>query len=149
MTELTVRFKEGVNPNEWDYLHPRVKVVFETLAILMMRCGLDVEITSMLRKPGTIAGESGVHATGRALDCVPRIKSKDSSKTRLDYRFMQKTADFLNLVFTRSDQKNTVIWHDVGAHGWHFHLQVQAERSWRDLTGVIPEKNSAPAEEAI
>lgn len=97
--------------------------------------GFDVEITSMVRPKGTIPSESGVHATGRALDFVPRVR--ENSKLQIFESQMLFIADFVNRIFKRRDQKNVLMWHQINRGGWHFHLQVEYDQNYKDLEGVI------------
>lgn len=123
-------FKAGVSPDEYQYLHPQAKVIVTLLQQMLAAMGLKTEVTSILRKPDTIKGESGVHATLRAVDIVPR------GNTVIDAK-MQTIAKCLNEIFERPDGKPAVIWH-LGT-GYHFHIQVMATRGWIDAKGDLTE----------
>jgi hypothetical protein len=138
MIELEVHFKQGLDTREWDVLHPQVYEVFELLSLILVRMGYYVEITSLLRKK---TSDSGVHETGRALDCVPRV-TKDTRARAAHERDMQIVANLMNLVYRRNDQKKTVIYHDSGT-GKHFHIQVPQTKGWVDLKGYLPQRSSS------
>lgn len=131
--ETICRIKKGVDEREWDHLHPKVHQVAETLCYLLDRMGFDPEITSMIRPH---AGDSGVHATGRAVDIVPRVRGTGKSPGIVSTMEMQKIAAAINIIYKRNDQKLTCIYHNSGT-GMHFHLQVAATKDWKDLAGKI------------
>ena len=99
--------------------------------------GFKVDITSMVRPAGQIPGESGVHATGRAIDCIP-VETKESGPVTT--REMTELADIFCRLFPRDDGKTPLMWHQVaGGGGYHFHIQCQATSSYRDLAGSVPQ----------
>ena len=133
--ELKVRFKEGVNPAEYEVLHPALKKPLELIAVCLDHLGYDTMITSMLRKANTIPGESNVHATGRALDCVP--VARDGKRVNASKSDMQRIAAQVNSSYRRRDQKLTCLFHNTGL-GNHFHVQVPWSKDYKDLHGVMP-----------
>lgn len=135
MNELKVTFKAGLNPNEYNVLHPGLEGPLETVVFLLDRLGYDTEITSMLRMPGRIKGESNVHSTGRAIDCVPRMRENSRKPYTPN---MQMIATMVNASYKRNDQKLTCLYHDSGL-GNHFHIQVMATADFKDLRGVMPQ----------
>lgn len=138
--ELTVTFKPGVNQDEYQYLHPKLRPMIEWLALSLSAMDCDLQITSMLRKPNAILGESNVHATGRAIDLVPRArKTKTNAIHSSD---MQKLADTMCIIWRRNDQKRSALWHSMNGGGLHFHLQVQATKDYADLKGEIPKRET-------
>lgn len=129
MREIALTFKEGLNKDEYLYLHPRTKEGVELLAVMLSHMGLVPEITSILRPPGSIAGESGVHATLRACDVVGR--------GNVDHKQMQVLADALNVIFARADRYPFCLYHD--GTGWHFHIQAMKTPGWIDAKGYLDE----------
>lgn len=138
LKEVELFFRPKIDPDQWQYLHPAVRFIFYFLRQNCEAFGCDLVITSMIRPVGSIPGESGVHATGRALDCVPSPK-KDigGPNTYRVYDFSKKLADLANVVFKRADNKLSVIFHNTGS-GNHFHIQVPYDYAYQDLKGVKP-----------
>lgn len=132
---ITPIIKVTCNPKEWEHLHPKVKSIYEVLFIIFDQMGYELEVTSMLRRANTIPGESNVHATGRALDCVPRRKKWTERIIRADeYKIV---SSFINFLYPRKDNKSTCLWHDRGL-GFHYHVQVPFDPKYLDLLGAIP-----------
>ena len=95
----------------------------------------DVLVTSMLRVPNSITGESNVHATGRALDLIPlRVPGGPD----ITANKMNALAECLNRLYPRADKKPLCMWHNVNNSGWHVHIQVPATKDFKDLDGTIP-----------
>lgn len=130
--ELLIEIKDGLDKSQWSCIHPKAKQVLWTVCYLLNELGYDCEVTSMLRPAGSIRGESGVHATGRAIDCAPRPRGKKPVISS----HMQKVANTVNFLYPRRDNLLTVLWHDVGL-GKHFHIQVPWSRQWKDFQGII------------
>lgn len=131
---MIIKFKGDVNPDDWNRIHPDVKHVFETLAFLFDRIGYDLEITSMIR-PHIL--DTGIHAKGRAIDCVPR--KTENSRVFVDPAMCQKICVFLGLLYRRPSTFPIAIYHDAGT-GFHFHLQVdeknlyvKSDQPWKDI----------------
>lgn len=95
----------------------------------MLQC--DAEVTSLLRLPGEIPGDSGVHVTGRAGDVVP----KRWDRQYMDLSKLGPAIEALfNVMHPRKDTKPSCLWHD--GTGWHFHLQVPFDQAFTDLKGA-------------
>lgn len=134
---LQYTFKYPEKSREFNYLAPSLQKLFGLCCHVLNHMGYDVIVTSMVRKDQTIKGESGVHATGRALDFVP-LKRGDVKEKEADYHTKMKlVAESINKMLQRADGKQLLIWHDVG-HGIHFHLQVPWAKDFKDLDGTIP-----------
>lgn len=131
MTEIELQFKAGVNKEEFEYLHPKARAGCALLALMLSEAGYTSEVTSILRKAGSIKDESGVHATLRAIDLAPRGKTIDSA-------VMKIIAQAMNAIYKRTDKFAFCMWHEVG-HGWHFHLQAQHSHGWIDANGDLEE----------
>lgn len=128
---IAYSFKDVDKSHQYWVLHPKVRDVFEVICKILNFNGFQVEITSMVRPPDTIQGESGVHATGRAIDLIPKGQPISES-------FMRDIESAINLSFPRKDKKNTCLWHSVpGGGGFHFHLQVAYDQSYTDLKGFV------------
>jgi hypothetical protein len=138
---MNYTFRNPEKARQYDYLAPSLQKMFCLLCHILNDMGYDIIVTSMVRPVSTIANESGVHATGRAIDCVPikraNVKSVESSA---DYdQKMKIVAECINRMLPREDLKHTVVWHQViGGGGLHFHVQVPASKDYKDLAGVIP-----------
>lgn len=145
MLNVSYQFRNPEKSREFDYLAPSLQKMFMLLCHILNAMSYDVIITSMIRKPDTIDGESGVHATGRALDCVP-LKRSDVKQleTSADYdQKMKIVADCINKMLPRQDERSTVIWHQFpGGGGLHFHIQVPYDSKFKDLKGSIPATDS-------
>lgn len=136
--EVTVKFKQGVNPEEWNHLHPELHSMFETLAMIFAKCGYNLEITSMLRKKTV---DSGIHETGRALDCMYRPTPQ--SKFVMSRDQAHKVEAFMNFIFRRPSTFRSCLFHDAGT-GFHYHLQCDPTPGWVDLKGEIPKSPEPP-----
>ena len=119
-------FRAEKQEKEFDYIHPRLRELFRVCVSILNARRLNVTVTSILREPGQISGESGVHATLRAIDFVtnstPMINADIAAK--------------INALFPRGDGKPTLMWHDVG-YGAHFHLQVPWTQDFKDAAGSL------------
>lgn len=133
---ITYSFRTPELSYQFSGLHPALVRMFYLLAHFINELGFKVEITSMVRPAGQIPGESGVHATGRAIDFVP-METKTSGPVTV--REMSEIADVFNRYFPRDDHKLMFIYHSVdGGNGYHFHIQVPHTQGWIDLKGVVP-----------
>ena len=112
-----IQFRGRQQEIEYGFVHPNLRYVVLDLERWLGLKGLDLHITSIYRAPGTIEGESGVHGTLRALDCIPDGKEWNSAE-------MKKLAAYMNQRHPRPDGKKTVLWHSHRGGGIHFHLQV-------------------------
>lgn len=126
-------FKKGIREEEWAYIHPKLKAIYARIQDLAKARQNLVEITSMIRPHTT---DSGVHATGRALDCVPRRQSN----RYCEFDLCRSIVEAVNKEFPRKDKFSTALWHDVGL-GFHIHLQVPQDPLWKDLLGLIPKES--------
>lgn len=119
-------FKDPSKSWELQKLHPKVVDIFYLLCEVLKFYNADVMITSMIREKNTIPGESGVHSTGRALDCVSSLSPEKC----------QKIAELIDkLLPERKDKKRQVMFHEVDqGNGLHFHIQVEWSSSYKDLT---------------
>jgi hypothetical protein len=130
---ISYSFQKPDKSYQLQYLHPKVLEIFEAICKALNANDYDVEITSMVRPVGTVKGESGVHATGRALDCVPRGKKVDDD-------FMNNLENTINVNYPRKDGRLTCLWHSVkGGGGYHFHIQVPRDDKYTDLEGFVPQ----------
>lgn len=133
---VSYSFKDPAKSFQFPALHPPLIRMFYLLAHFLNEIGFKVEITSMVRPAGTIPGESGVHATGRAIDFIP-IETKTSGPVTV--REMSEIADVFNRYFPRDDHKLMFMYHAVdGGNGYHFHIQTPITRDFLDLKGVVP-----------
>lgn len=119
-------FRSEKQKTEFDYVHPRLRELFYVCVYILNARKLEPVMTSILRMPGQIPGESGVHATLRALDFVT------SAAPTINADIAQK----INALFPRADNKPTLMWHDVG-YGLHFHLQVPWTTDFPDAAGTL------------
>lgn len=119
-------FRSDKQKDEYDYIHPRLRELFLVCVAILNARGMNPVVTSILRKPGQVPGESGVHATLRALDFVT------GASPIINAELAQK----INSLFPRSDGKPTLMWHDVG-YGLHFHLQVPWTNNFKDADGDL------------
>lgn len=141
MLNVSYQFRNPAKSREFDYLAPNLQKMFYLLCHILNDMSYDVIITSMLRLPDTIDGESGVHSTGRAIDCIPLRRSDvNIVETSQDYDTKMKiVADCINKMLPRADGKSTIIWHQFpGGNGLHFHTQVPYNVNYKDLKGIIP-----------
>jgi hypothetical protein len=131
---MSVLFSNLENETEWQSLHPKVKRLATALAAKLLHYDADAIVTSCIRPLGQIPGESGVHATGRAADLVPKFRAVATKERQLEV-----IAEELNLEFPRKDGKKSVVYHkDSDGCGCHFHLQVPWSADYQDLQGHIP-----------
>jgi len=115
--------------------------MFYLLCHILNEMGYDVIITSMVRPLKTVNGESGVHATGRAIDCIPMKRSDVKTiQTSTAYdQEMKIVADCINKMLPRKDGISTIMWHQVaGGGGLHFHIQTPWSPTYKDLKGLVP-----------
>lgn len=133
---ITYSFRDPEKSYQLSALHPALIRMFYLLSHFINELGFKVEITSMVRPANTIPGESGVHATGRALDFVPIETPKSGPVT---VREMSEIADVFNRYFPRDDKKLMFMYHAVdGGNGYHFHIQIPQTKDYLDLKGVVP-----------
>lgn len=112
-----IHFRSQAQEIEYNYIHPKLRALVMDLERWLSLKELDLYVTSIYRAPGTIKGESGVHGTLRALDCIPDGKDWEADD-------MARLAEFMNDRHPRRDGKPSVIWHSHRGGGLHFHLQV-------------------------
>ncbi len=133
---VTYSFKDPEKSFQFTALHPACIRMFQLLAHFLNEIGFGVMITSMVRPANLIPGESGVHATGRAIDFVPVATKKSGPVTVLE---MKEIAEVFNKYFPRDDKKDMFMYHSVdGGGGFHFHIQIPQTRDYMDLKGVVP-----------
>lgn len=136
MSDAQLIFSSSKQSGEWPILHPQVRVIVQCIANIHDLLGWDTEVTSCVRLPGEIPGESGVHATGRACDCVARMRPNSCPGPIAVVAPV--VASLMNFIFRRHDQFSSVLWHSVG-YGFHYHAQVPYDPSYNDLAGVAPQ----------
>lgn len=134
--------KDGVNPKAWFYLHPKVREIFEFCEIMFDKMGLDCLITSMVRPK---LDDSGIHATGRALDFAVRLRP--GGRRNLFVADYIKFANLVSLVFLRKSSLPSMLYHNSGL-GWHYHIQTDKTSDFQDLNGVLPEE-AGPTEKPV
>lgn len=127
-----IRIKAGIDEKQLMYIHPELHTMMGILSQILERRGFKLEITSMVRKKTT---DSGIHETGRAVDCVARKWT--SPKNALPEGEGHKITAFMIYLFHRKSGYKSCIYHDAGT-GFHFHLQCDATPGWVDLKGGIP-----------
>lgn len=133
---IAYAFRNPEKSYQFSALHPACIRMFQLVAGLLNEMGFDVMITSMVRPANTVPGESGVHATGRAIDFVP-VENHNSGPVTV--REMTEITDFLNRRFQRDDGKLMFLYHSVdGGGGYHFHIQIQSTKDYTDLKGIVP-----------
>lgn len=141
MIDLRYEFRNPERAREFQYLHPHLRRLFMLVCHILNDMEFDVLITSMIRPADTISAESGVHATGRAIDCVPMARSK-MQFDKLDLQ-MKLLCECLNKMYPRKDSKPLIMWHEVkGGGGLHLHVQVPWTADFKDLTGKIPDTDA-------
>jgi len=113
-----IHFRQKHLEVEFDLAHPNLRKLARELDRWLELKGLDLYVTSIFREAGTIKGESGVHATLRALDGIPDGKDWNAEE-------MSDLAEFMNNSYPRKDGKPSVLWHSHRGGGLHFHLQVE------------------------
>lgn len=88
------------------------------------RYGIEPTVT---RVKGKIAGDSGVHAAGRAVDFRDQTFDADGDA---HFVFTQEQRDEIsrriNSRVKRSDNRPTIIWHSFKGGPLHAHLQIEA-----------------------
>jgi hypothetical protein len=136
--EVELLFRSTLDPDQWQYLHPKIYKIFYFLNSCCEEFGCDLVITSMIRPANTIKGESNVHATGRSIDCVAQAKKPmvGPNPFRI-YDFSKKLSELANIIYKRADGKESVMFHDAGS-GNHFHIQVPYDVKYKDLDGRKP-----------
>lgn len=133
---FVLRFSSDRQKNEWPHLHPKVREIVMRIAQIHDLLGWDTEVTSCVRRSGEIPGDSGVHVTGRAADCVARLRPNSCSEPVAQVApVIQK---LMNYVYPRQDQFASVLWHSFG-YGFHYHVQVPWSADYKDLNGSVPE----------
>lgn len=140
LVELVYQFRSPEKAREFDYLHPHLQRLFRLVCHILNDMDYDVLITSMIRPAGTIANESGVHQTGRAIDFIPLRTPGGPDITESK---MQALCTCLNRLYPRPDKKPLLMWHKVAGGGSiHFHAQVPATADFVDLKGFVPKFES-------
>ena len=124
-------FKTEKQKSEWSKVHPKVRQMINQFAQIFILMQADCEVTSLLRMPNEIAGESGVHATGRAGDIVPKAWNHQQIDMSELGPLLEKLSNLLN---PRTDGKPSCLWHD--GTGWHFHVQTPSDQNFKDLMGA-------------
>jgi hypothetical protein len=140
LIELQFQFRNPEKAREFDYLHPHLQRLFRLICHILNDMDFDVLVTSMIRPAGTIEGESGVHAVGRAIDFVPLRTPGGPNVSQVK---MEAIAECINRLYPRGDKKPILMWHQVPTGGSiHFHAQVPATKDFVDLKGMIPKYES-------
>lgn len=144
MLNITYTFRNPDKAREFNYLAPSLQKLFYLVSHVLNSMNYDVVVTSMVRLNGTIRNESGVHATGRAIDCIPVSQNPNFKEKEADFhKKMQIVAQCINQMLPRQDGKECVIWHEVpGGGGLHFHIQVPWSKDYKDLAGKIPDTDA-------
>lgn len=128
---IAFSFRDTDRSHEYWCLHAKVREIFEVLVQVLSVHGYATEITSMVRMADSIPGESNVHSTGRALDCIPKEKELNES-------LMERIAFSFCNMFPRTDGKDIMLWHSFKGGGLHFHIQVPTTKDYQDLKGFVP-----------
>lgn len=128
-------FKTDKQRDELPLLHPKLPKILSAIVTIHDVLGWDTEVTSCVRRPDEIPGESNVHATGRAFDCVARHRSDGCKVPVVEVAPM--IAKLLNAKFPRQDQFSSVLWHSAG-YGFHYHVQVPFDPAYKELGGIVP-----------
>ena len=132
--ELDLVFKKGVDPDSVDKLHPGLWRPVQMLMFNIHRLGYMGIITSTIRPKTT---DSGVHATGRAIDIG--VRKLDGSRVVFNKYLIsvfRKLAYIINVAYPRPDKKFTVWFHNSGL-GWHFHIQMPWDKNFKDLNATL------------
>lgn len=138
MSLKTSEFKIEIAPNldqrHISYLHPKMmEGPVAMLLDLLNRVHYNVKFTSFIRPAGIIPGESGVHATGRAVDLVPLSRKNQF----INMKLMTMICYIINQAFPRTDGKQCCMWHNTGS-GFHFHIQWPWDKNFKDFDGSVP-----------
>lgn len=117
-----ITLKPELEITDFFRLHPKLISIYgELAATALRRHGVIPTITSMLRPKTT---DSGVHEGGRALDCSRHQYTRSGKIARsIPEDKIQALVSYINIMFPRSDGKDTCIYHDTGS-GDHFHIQT-------------------------
>lgn len=111
-----IEYKHDYLEHELNKVHPELKNVLRAFQSISLDFEKVPVITSIFRE------DSGVHKAGRAIDI------RDQHGGSFVYTEEERLAlvNYINAVYTRSDNKKTCLWHDAGT-GFHFHLQVRTD----------------------
>lgn len=124
-------FKWDIQEKKEDIflLHPQLlQIYFEVCNYCMKNYSMIPSITSMIRPK---RNDSGVHATGRAMD-ISRCQYDDNGIAvlgTLPQVAIDEVVALINTEFPRSDDYKTIKYHSEGI-GYHFHLQIAFTHHW-------------------
>lgn len=139
--DKAIYFAEGIDHRQYKLVHPKCREIYGLANLILHLYGFDSVITSMVRPRGTIMFESGVHATGRAIDFIGQVRANEPNSKRLRLQTMAgKICALVNMIYTRNDSKLTLIYHNAGS-GWHFHCQIPWDKNYNDYQGTIPKSH--------
>lgn len=117
-----MRFKNARCEVEWKGIPKKLREICEEFEHISL--GVMVEpVVTRIKEP--VAGESGVHHTGRAVDFRDEYQV-DADTTRRLYTDLDAhmIVEALNEKYPRVDGKAVAIHHSFGAGPLHFHIQI-------------------------
>jgi hypothetical protein len=119
---------------KYDYLHkefesrPQIlKDMAHYFESLSLSVGVDPVVTRILEK---VAGSSGVHEAGRAIDFRSQYIDQNGKLKKLySEEDVARFLDLVNTKYKRNDGRKTLIHHSFNNGPLHFHLQSGASLS--------------------
>lgn len=97
---------------------------FEQLSVAHF--GIDPVVTRVLEK---VAGSSGVHEAGRAVD----FRDEHAGKRTYTPEQVEFLVSEMNRRFPRKDKRKTCMHHSFKGGAFHFHIQVEASNTHDEL----------------
>lgn len=123
-TLVALKFKRDIDPLTFFNLHPKLQVIACDIAFFCeVNFSHHIFVSSMIR-PKT--NDSGVHATGRAIDfSLNEYTDRGDIKRVLSKSEIADLLIAMNLKYPRDDDFDTLKYHNAGS-GYHLHAQVPA-----------------------
>lgn len=115
-----MRFKSEQLFLEFEKAPELLQTICHEFAELSTQMGVKAVVT---RVKESIAGSSGVHEAGRAVDFRDEYAK---GKFLYVHEQREKIVNLLNLRYARKDNKPTCLWHSFRGGMHHFHIQIAA-----------------------
>lgn len=119
-----VEHKEGVNPDDWNKVHPNLLILADELISFCDNRNMPLKFTSIIRPKIQGVSKTDIHSTGRAFD-ISLIGWSDAEARDCAYVFNRKFK--IGAISKSTGEENEVVFEDgiTAGRGRHLHFQVR------------------------